>query len=71
MSYGSKNIIENKNALDGIHCTKPTPIIFNFFEWPLLTPIIALLMFELKVGGQAGLATQHLKPTPWLTERHG
>ena len=26
---------------------------------------------EGKVGGQAVLGRQHLKPTPWLTERHG
>ena len=25
----------------------------------------------LQVGGQAVLGRQHLKPTPWLTERHG
>ena len=24
-----------------------------------------------QVGGQAGLGRQHLKPNPWLTERHG
>ena len=37
-----------------------------------LTSFSDVLFFEFsKVRGQAVLGRQHLKPTPWLTERHG
>ena len=42
-------------------------------EWIGIKPTHKKLSFTgvNKVGGQAVLGRQHLKPTPWLTERHG
>ena len=35
------------------------------------TMISIIMISIIEVGGQAVLGRQHLKPTPWLTKRHG